>query len=187
MILQTFGDVIDKLPDNYEYLVIEFSPSTVPINQLWRNNGISADFIGNYITSFFTNDDEVKQNKIRETVSYITNELLENSMKFYDQNSHCPIDIQIKWCNESLQFIVTNSIPNKAIAAFQAYLKTLINTDPQELWMEKLVNRTDEENGSELGLLTMRLYYEAKLRWTFETLEKEPAVIVVTTTVQLTI
>jgi len=186
MILQTFGDVIDQLPDNHEYLAIEFSPSTVPINQLWRNNSISADFIGDYITSFFTNDDNVKPNKIRETVSYIANELLENAMKFYDQTSHCSICIQIEWCKESLLFVVTNSIPNQAIEPFQAFLQTLINTDPQELWMEKLANHSEEDNSSGLGLLTMRLYYEAKLGWTFEILEKEPAVIV-TTTVQLTI
>ncbi len=75
------------------------------------------------------------------------------------------------------------------MAVFQAKLQKLTNNDPQELWVEQLKNNLKESNQSEsgLGLLTMFLHYEAKLRWQFENFKTDPKVVVVTTIVQLAI
>jgi hypothetical protein len=188
MMIQTFGDAIDEPPRYKEYLILEFSPSTAPLSQIWRNNGVSADFMADYLTTFFEKD-WARQKQIKETVSYIANELLENAMKFYDKTSHCSIRVQLYWCSDCLLFFVTNSIPSQTVAAFQTYLQVLTSTDPEELWMEKLTNNLDQDDQTQpgLGLLTMLVHHEAKLRWKFETLKTDPNVIIVTTVVQLTI
>ena len=40
-----------------EYLQLGFQPSSVPLKQRWRNNGLSADFLGDYVTTFFPRDE----------------------------------------------------------------------------------------------------------------------------------
>jgi hypothetical protein len=50
--IQTFGDFIE-LPASQEYLIIGFSPSSIPLKQRWRNNGLSADFMADYLATFF--------------------------------------------------------------------------------------------------------------------------------------
>ena len=35
-----------------EYLTLVFSPVSVPLRSRWRNNGLSADFLGDYVTTF---------------------------------------------------------------------------------------------------------------------------------------
>jgi hypothetical protein len=187
--IQTFGDVIDVInnpPDHQEYIVLEMSfNSAIPFSQRWRNNSLSADFIADYLTTFFPNDLD-KQKEIKSTVSYIANELLENAVKFNDDSS---IRIRLHLCYDGVIFLVTNSISPQAVAAFQAYIQELMSHDPDELWMQKLTEDSENDNqtSSGLGLLTILIDYQAKLGWTFETLQTDPEVIVVTTFVQLTL
>ena len=50
---QKFGDFIDEMPDRQEYLIIAFSPSSISLQERWRNNGLSADFMADYFITFF--------------------------------------------------------------------------------------------------------------------------------------
>lgn len=43
----------NALPPSQEFLLINFSSSSIPLNQRSRNNGLSADFIADYLTTFF--------------------------------------------------------------------------------------------------------------------------------------
>jgi hypothetical protein len=44
-----------------EYLTLAFSPTSAPLRSRWRNNGLSADFLGDYVTTFLpTNGHEGK-------------------------------------------------------------------------------------------------------------------------------
>jgi hypothetical protein len=38
--------------DHCEYLTLSFSPFSAPIRSRWRNNGVSADFLGDYVITF---------------------------------------------------------------------------------------------------------------------------------------
>ena len=84
---EIFGDFIDYLPSSQEFLIIGFSPSSTPLKQRWRNNGLSADFLADYLTTFFPGKEDdpntiQRQAEVKNAVSYIANELLENAMKF---------------------------------------------------------------------------------------------------------
>lgn len=49
---QIFGYYVDK-PLSQDELSLRFSPSSIPIKDRWRNNGLSADFMADYLTAFF--------------------------------------------------------------------------------------------------------------------------------------
>lgn len=191
---QIFGDFIDELSNNQEFLLLGFSTSAGSVKQRWRNNGLSADFMADYLTSFFpSNEDEStaanQQIEIKSTVSYIANELLENAMKFNDETSPYPISIKLQLHSDRIVFISTNSVYPQSVESFQAFIEELTTSDPGDLYIRQLEKNAEDENESpsRLGFLTMMNDYLAKLGWKFETVQKDPEVITVTTMVQLII
>lgn len=189
--IQTFGDFIE-LPASQEYLIIGFSPSSIPLKQRWRNNGLSADFMADYLVTFFPgNEDDTstidRQAEIKSSVSYIANELLENAMKFNNETSEYPIDIKLQLESDGVIFSVVNSISPQAVDKFQAYIQQLLASEPSELYIQQLEKNAADESCTDcgLGLLTMLTDYTAKIGWKFQTVHQDPEVIAVTTMVQL--
>jgi Uncharacterized protein conserved in bacteria len=189
--LQIFGDFQDDYPPSQEFLSLAFSPSSAPIRQRWRVNGLSADFVADYMTTFFPGEDDLsspsQQDKVRDAVSFIANELLENAMKFSDETSSLPIQIQLHLHSDSLIFYVTNSIKPDDITRFQTLIQEIVSNDPDELYIQQLeANALDDNNaGSGLGLLIMLTNYAACLGWKFETVQAEPLITAVTTMVKM--
>ena len=189
--VQIFGDFNEETLSSEEYLVIGFSPGSVPLKQRWRNNGLSADFLAEYLTAFFPDSEEDtlkvdKKIEIKSAVSYVANELLENAMKFNDETSQQPISIKLEMHSDRLVFFVRNSLKSQAIAKFQAYIQELTTEDCSELYIRQLEsNVQDSGDGSGLGLLTILNDYLAKVGWKFETVAEHPAIMIVTTMVQL--
>src|SRR5215203_4979856 len=89
-----FGAFVEMSGNKCEYLKLHFSATATPLRQRWRNNGLWADFLADYLCTFFLGEDRLsadKQAEIKDAVSYIANELLENTMKF----SHAPADSSV--------------------------------------------------------------------------------------------
>src|ERR1700722_13814708 len=91
---QTFGNYEERSRE-CEYLTLAFSPLSVPLRSRWRNNGLSADFFGDYVTTFLALEAarttaENGQNEIKHAVTYIANELLENAMKYHERDIGTP-------------------------------------------------------------------------------------------------
>ncbi|MDJ0570421.1 MAG: DUF6272 family protein [Pleurocapsa sp. MO_192.B19] len=193
-IKQILGDFIQNLPPSQEYLILSFSPGSIPLRQRWRNNCLSADFLADYLSTFFLGNDNQqpdseKQAEVKSAVSYIANELLENAMKYAVEMSPFPISIQIHLNPDLIIFQLTNSIHFQRTQEFQAHIETLLNSDPEELYIAQLEKNALEEECEEsgLGLLTMLNDYGAKLGWKFESLPQDFSEIAVTTMVQLKI
>lgn len=189
---QIFGEFSEELPVSREYLTIVFSPSSIPIKQRWRTNGLSADFMADYFATFFpgsegTTSECDRQAEVKSAVSFIANELLENAMKFNDDTSPHPISVSLKMTSSSLVFIATNSIDPKAVGKFQAFIEELMTSDASELYIRNLETNAESEGDTQsgLGLLTMINDYQAKLGWKFETVQQNPEAIALTTMVQL--
>lgn len=192
--IKTYGQFIEADTLEQEYLAIGFSPSSVPLKQRWRNNGLSADFLADYLSTFFPQSEDVqvqlsRQDKMRGAVSYIANELLENAMKFNYESSTYPINIRLHLNQDYLAFFVTNSVMPNKLNAFQNHIETLLNADTQALYLQKLEENALNETlaSSGLGLLTMLNDYEVGLSWKFETVQTDPPVVLVTTRVQLAV
>lgn len=188
------GDFIQNLPPSQEYLILSFSPGSIPLRQRWRNNCLSADFLADYLSTFFLKDEHQqvecdKQAEVKSAVSYIANELLENAMKYGIEMSPFPISIQIHLNPDLIIFQLTNSIRCDRASQFQNHIETLLSGDPDELYIAQLEKNALSENSEEsgLGLLTMLNDYGAKLGWKFESLAPISDEMSVTTMVQLEI
>ncbi|NET62249.1 MAG: ATP-binding protein [Symploca sp. SIO2E6] len=139
--IQIFGEYRENLSDDHEFLILGFSPSSIPIQQRWRNNGLSADFIADYLTTFLPlNEDkpgtQVRQAEVKSAVSYIANELLENAMKFHDETSSYPIQFGIYLLEDTVCTVVLqaiNSVSPTTVDKFQAFVQELTTSDP-EAW-----------------------------------------------------
>ncbi len=192
--IKTYGDFIEEPDSEQEYLAIGFSPSSIPLKQRWRNNGLSADFLADYLSTFFPSSDSEstelsRHEQIKGAVSYIANELLENAMKFNQEVQPRSINVRLNLHEDRLSFFVTNSITPEQMETLLHYIEELLSTDPQEMYIRKLeYNAIQEElECSGLGLLTMINDYSAKLGWKFETVSTQPSIILVTTRVELAV
>lgn len=191
---QIYGDFNEELPGGQEGLTIVFSPTSVPLKQRWRNNGLSADFMADYFATFFPGSEEdatetdIKA-EVKSAVSFIANELLENAMKFNDETSPHPISLRLQMDSDKLVFLATNSVNSKTIEKFQVFIEELMNSDPSELYIRQIEKNAEDEtlDGSGLGFLTMMNDYPAEIGWKFQTLQENPGVVTLTTMVKLTV
>ncbi len=190
---QTFGEIGDDLPQSEEWLRLQFAPSSLPLQHRWRSNGLSADFIADYLLTFFPGEsnpsahDRKRQLELKGAATYVANELLENAMKFNDERSWRPISIALRLYPERLIFTTTNSLSPTQVESFQALIQQLLTEDPQELYFQKLEENAMDPDSTQsgVGLLTMINDYGAKVGWVFQALEGEPPITLVTTIVQI--
>lgn len=183
-----FGNFLE-IDDSHEYLIMGFSPSNRPIQERWRNNGLSADFMADYWGTFFptkNSDFSNKRAEIKNTIAFIANELLENTMKFSFEAPQYPITIKLSLFSDEIRFYATNSVNPETVKEFQEYLQKLLTGNLEELYMEQLeMNARDQSDTiSRLGFLTMLHDYSARLAWKFTVIQDDPQIITVTTMVR---
>lgn len=197
---EIFGDFLENFLENNiesDSLELSFSPSSRPIKLRWRNNRLSAHFVADYLSTFFpfSEDDPNAPRRKKETkgaVSYIANELLENAMKFHNNDN---FDYRVRFGiyfveePEELKIVlcVTNSIAPEGVSKFQAFIKDLIETDLDELYIRQIEQSAEDENSdaSGLGLITMINDHDAKLGWKFDMIPGHPLMQTVTTMAQI--
>jgi hypothetical protein len=191
---QVFGEFLEDLPESQEYLLLVFSPSSLPLKKRWRTNGLSANFLADYLAVFFPGDEDDpetigKQEQIQSTVSYIANELLENAMKFSDHSAPMSIRIALQLYLSKLVFLLTNSVQPDVMQKYQAFIHEALSSDPDEMMLRRLeqIARDNTLKSSGLGLVTMMNNYSARLGWKFETISEAPEIVKVTTMVQVSI
>jgi hypothetical protein len=187
---QTFGDFVAPSRERQEYLKIGFSPSSISLQSRWRNNGLSADFLADYLSTFFPGEDSAaldRRAEIKDAVAYVANELLENAMKFSYEPARQAVSITMQLESDRVRFYVSNSIDPTTLDKFHCFLQRLLSEDPNELYLERLLANAENgtEGGSGLGFLTMINNYRASLAWQFESPEENPDLVTVTTLVQL--
>ena len=187
---QIFGHFIDRQDADGEYLKLGFSPTSMPIQQRWRNNGLSADFLADYLSTFFPGGDTAsaeRQGKFKGTVSYIANKLLENAMKFSYLPSHYAISLAMYLEPNAISLYVTNSVDPQALATFQQYIQRLLSEAPHDLHLEQLLHNAEADHGggSGLGILTMLNDYGATVAWKFAPVLPDADVMTVTTMVRV--
>jgi hypothetical protein len=187
---QIFGAFMVRQGASGEYLKIGYSPTSMPLQQRWRNNGLSADFLADYLSTFFPGEDAAsaeRQAKLKGTVSYIANELLENAMKFAYAPSLYAISLAMYLEPDAISLYVTNSVDPQALATFQLCIQRLLTEDPHDLYMEQLRRNAEagHGDGSGLGLLTLLNDYGVTIAWKFEPVAPEAEVMTVTTMVRV--
>lgn len=196
---EIFGDFREDLPKSeHEFLQIGFSPSSLTIQQRWRNNGLSADFAADYLATFFpiSSDNPTarrRQVEIKSAVSYIANELLENAMKYSIEASKYSIKFGLHLLEEGPEVRIVlhtiNYVSGDTLKKLHNFIDHFLSTDPEEFYIQQLEkNAADGISAtSGLGLITMKNDYQAELGWKIEPVPGDRLIATVTTMVQLTV
>lgn len=189
---QKFGNFVEQQAGDGEYLKIGFRPASITLQQRWRNNGLSADFLAGYLSTFFPGEDDAaatRQAEIKDAISFIANELLENAMKFSYATSLHTVTIEMFLDADAVRLYTANGIAPDNVAPFQEFIGKVLSSDTNELYIEQLERNATAENdtGSGLGFLTMINDYGAKLAWNFTGHAQDPAQTLLTTMVRLPI
>ncbi len=189
---QTYGQFCKEAPAGDEYLMLNFSPSSAPRNRRWGNYGLSADFLGDYFSAFFPGD-EISESKInrRETVkaavSYIANELIENAVKYTEEDVGLPISIALHLYEQEIIFRATNYAHQQSVEKYQHFIQTFLSSDLEEFYTSQLEKTALGNGESSMGILTMSNDYEAKFGWMFQVYESRPDIVQVTVMASLDI
>ncbi|NJR74725.1 MAG: ATP-binding protein [Scytonema sp. CRU_2_7] len=157
---QFFGEFSNDVLAESEYLSIHLTPNLLPDQKRWKASSLSADFLANYLTHFLPDDDINSDSSIKEevknAVSYIANELLENAIKYSDDTLQYPVKIALQIRGNHLVFWANNAVNSKNIGKFRKYIEELMQSDAYELYMRKLEENAESDNrGSGIGYLTI--------------------------------
>jgi hypothetical protein len=189
---QALGYNEPQLDEKCEFLALSFSPLSAPIRSRWRNNGLSADFLGDYVTTFFSangdlTDAPAHQREIQHAVTYIANEFLENAMKYHERDVDIPIGIRLELTGSQITISASNGVGAEQADRYKAFVERILSHDAGALLVRQLeessMNIAANESG--LGLLTMINDYGARLGWKFEGYSRYPGFLVVTTSAVL--
>lgn len=192
---EIFGNFIKSFPPENDSLEIAFTPSSRPIKHRWKNNRLSAHFVADYFNNFLPSDDEdpnrehrIKQSK--SAVTYVANELLENALKFNNENTKYQIKFGIHFIEEADEvtavIFATNSMKPGGEQKLKSFIEQLLTSDPSELYVQQVEQSLEEETeNSGLGLLTIINDYGAEIGWKIETIPENIPIITVTTMVQI--
>lgn len=176
-----FGNYIEP-EENSEYLILNISPSSLPLEQYWRNNGLTADYLAEYWDAFFPahNVPASQQQAVKEAIGYITNELLENMMKFSYRPTKYPYNLSLYLHQTEFRLYASNAIDPQKLESLRTRIQALLTQDPYELFVQQVEkNLTFESANSQLGYITIINNFDGRLAWKLET---NPSDIVVVTT-----
>ncbi|MBW4592956.1 MAG: ATP-binding protein [Brasilonema angustatum HA4187-MV1] len=200
---QVFGEFLEDLSREHNSLELSFTSPSQIIKQQWRNIRLSAYFVADYFSTFLPDEpdsDVLRQaasrlriKAIKNNVSYISNELLENAIKFNEKINNYPVKFGIHFLEDiekvTAVIFTQNSMTTQKVDKFQALIKELLSADTYELYIQQ-IEKTSEDEQSEasgLGLLTIINDYSAKLGWKFESDPSHPQIITVTTMAQVVV
>lgn len=166
--MQTYGHCSnEEALQSQEGLTLVFSPRSMPLKKRWRNNALSADFMADYFATFFPGEEtSAPKAEVKAAVSYIANELIENSMKYSDTNADFPISLRLSMRDGALLFLSTHQITSEQLALYDAFAARFIASDPHSLLLEQAQSTSSTSSG--LGLITLATDYGALLGWKFE-------------------
>ena len=138
---QTLGHWGQQSGERCEYLALSFSPLSAPLRSRWRNNGVSADFLGDYVTTFLPTDGDVagrNQGEIKHAVTYIANEFLENAMKYHERDVDIPIGIRLELTSDHITVSASNGIDAGQAKRYKAFVEDILHQDAGELLLKQL-------------------------------------------------
>lgn len=189
---QLFGDFQEEIIVNHKLFMMDFFVHSIPPERRKQTRYLFIAFITDYLANIFpVDEDDIKsyerQLRMKSAVTYIANELLENSIKFNYETVKYPIKIGICSIEKNLVFVASNCANEKTSGSLKAFVHELTTSDSNELYFRQLEKGAEEKSEeSRLGFLSMMNDYSAKLGWKIETINTDPEITTVTTMVQLT-
>lgn len=130
--------------------------------------------------------DEQTQTRILDTAKFVTNELLENALKFHDISVREPILVGISQAQESLLFFTRNQAKSESINKLKVLAEQLSKTSAEELYFNQLEQcALEDSQESGIGFLSMIYDHNARLGWKIEMDHATQETMTLTTQVKL--
>lgn len=149
---------------NYQSLKAEYDKNGLLIHR-FSFGEIALQFMKIIHASCFEQD-LLTEAEIRQTVDYIANELLENSIKYSDATA-TKIKLEINVTTQYITVASTNLINEKRRNIFLDYIREIRCSDPSELYIKQLEQSLEDNDKSGLGLLSIIHDYKAEISWDF--------------------
>jgi hypothetical protein len=137
-----------------------------PLNLSWKHCTMTSDFIAEMVAVPYRAN-RVQYRQVRHDVSYLANELIENTVKF-----RAPGDVllEVLVATGSIRIVIANAIERETGMHFRGVLGKLEQDEPGVLLLERIEQNaaTGSHAGSGLGILTLMSDYGAEFEWSFD-------------------
>jgi hypothetical protein len=138
------------------------------ISQNWRRCSLTADFLAKYYSYYFPYRekamDRISREAAENSISYILNELIENTAKYSDSRDQ-EVEVAISLREDDIIFQVSNHVSERRADSFLRLARELLEGNTQELYIKQLETESDS---SGLGYLTMINDYGVSLGFRIE-------------------
>ncbi|MBG90419.1 MAG: hypothetical protein CL521_01210 [Actinobacteria bacterium] len=147
------------LEDNEPDLSLDFIVPLKLVNH-WNRCSLVANFFATYQSQVFKNKD-----KVISILSTITNELIENAVKFScDQNKI--VKLSLRYFNDLIYLETKNTAKKSDAKRIIHFFDTLETETPESLFIKKIEENAARPNKkSEIGLLSLIKDYQAKFAY----------------------
>jgi hypothetical protein len=153
---QHFGDALARhLDEPLSEMVIRFVPLDLVIQ--WRRCGMIADFLADFLAYNFTHKDAV-----RNVISTVLNELLENAVKFSPEKSR-RASLALSCIGESIRIQTNNTSSRAHIDSLTALADRLTTECAELLFVEAIEASAIDDDASGIGLITLKKDYQARI------------------------
>jgi len=162
-----YGDY-DIIPDflpSENHLHLQLQP--IDLMTIWDRCGKTADFTASFLASSYNSDANVEN-----SVSTISNELIENAAKFSKARDG-KITLDIKNYANIIQIEVINQVSSEIKEPFEKFIKKLISSDIEKMYFEHLEQKAETDTGSGLGFMMMYKDFPVRFGYQFTELEKD--------------
>ncbi len=131
---QLFGEFKEEILANHKLFIMDFFIHSIPLERRKQTRYFSIAFITDYLATLFPIDEEdiksyERQLQMKSAVTYITNKLLENSIKFNHETVNYPIKIGICFLEQALVFVASNCANEKTLESFKNFVHELTTSD----------------------------------------------------------
>ncbi|HEY9653433.1 MAG TPA: ATP-binding protein [Coleofasciculaceae cyanobacterium] len=190
---QLFRDFQEEIIAHHKLFMMDFFVQSIPIERRRKARYLYIAFITDYLANLFpVNEEDIRsyewQLQMKTAVTYIANELLENSMKFTNEAVNYPIKFGLCSFEQELVLVTSNCASREKLESFKNFIHELTTSDTDDLYFRQLEKGAEEKSEeSRLGFLSMMNDYSAKLGWKVETINTDPEITTITTMVQLAI
>ena len=169
--IDLFGSFTEIAPDDCKSMV-RLRTLAQDLSSQWKRCSLTANFLSQFFSHFFPYrekaEDMMNRDDAESTISYILNELVENTAK-YSNPDNPGVLVELYLLDPHLIFEVSNYIKIGQVEKFKALCREILENDPQELYIKKIeANISDESSESGLGYLTLINDYGVQLGFKFQ-------------------
>ncbi|AEG55436.1 slr1658 superfamily regulator [Sinorhizobium meliloti] len=137
-----------------------------PLDLGWKHCAMTSDFVAEFAALRYKTSRGLYK-EVRHNVGYLTNELIENAVKF---RAGGEIVVEASIASNTFRTKVSNLVDKGTAEKFRHLLSEITIGDPSDLLIERIeANATGSGSGSGsgLGLLTLMSDYGAHFAWIF--------------------